>query len=324
MHQNWIEKVFQGKPIRSRIAPTPSGYLHVGNGLSFLYTWLLSRKLGGKLILRIDDLDKGRKRSEYVRDIFESLQWLGIDWDGGPQNPLQFEEKYSQHLRMEQYHNILQQLKKPESVYACSCSRRQWQQNSVDGKYPGTCRSSGLSFESENSPTAWRMAIPTHEGAASFTDLYKGKVSNILSDALGDFVIRKKNGDPAYQTASVADDLEMGVNLVVRGEDLLPSTAAQCLIANHLNTANDFSKIVWIHHPLLLDEKGRKLSKSSGAISLKSFREQGSSPAIFHRALAHWLGMGKGDYTLEEILSAFDPERHYPKSNIFWADLTSY
>jgi glutamyl/glutaminyl-tRNA synthetase len=302
--------------ILSRIAPTPSGYLHAGNAFSFVLTWLLLRKMGGKLLLRIDDSDAARSRPEYIEDIFNTLDWLGIDWDLGPEGPDDFARKYSQKHRFELYRELLDELRKASGqVYACRCSRKQIQAQSRDGLYPGSCSSKALPLDLKN--TAWRIRVPENEVIVIHDLLKKEPVLLPLGIQMGDFVIRRKDGLPAYQLVSLADDMHYGVNLIVRGGDLYESTAAQLYLSRHLANASfpwtekakTFQQVTFCHHGLILDQDGEKLSKSRGAASILQMREAGIGPEEIYRRVAAYLGIEqtmKG--TLEDLLVHFNLE----------------
>jgi glutamyl/glutaminyl-tRNA synthetase len=272
--------------LRTRIAPTPSGFLHAGNGISFIITWLMARKLGGKIVLRIDDLDAERMRPEYVEDIFRTLDWLGIDYDEGPMSVEDFTRNYSQHKRLDLYFEALEKLKNTENItlYACNCSRKQIQEESKKGIYFHTCRFKNKDFKTEN--TALRVLVPENT-LISFQEYQKKTLSIRLDETMGDFIVRQKNGLPAYQLASLVDDTHFNINVIVRGMDLLNSTAAQVYLGKQLNRF--FSDTSYFHHPLMTDTEGVKLSKSQGAGSLKDWREQGRSPSALFEKAEKWL-----------------------------------
>ncbi len=275
---------------RSRIAPTPSGFLHIGNVFSFLYTWLLVQKHQGKLLLRIDDLDNERFRMAYLDDIFATLDWLGITYHEGATSPTDFLDNYSQHKRIDLYQDFLNQLARKECIYACECSRSQIQQVQKEQNvivYPQICLHKNIFLQ--NPMVAWRVHIPTN----TIIQLTHPNltVSNIdVAKEIGDFVVRKKDGLPAYQIASVVDDLHYRINCVVRGLDLLPSTAAQLYLAK-LTEQTDFQAIQFIHHGLLVDDKGNKLSKSQAATAIKDLRTHLKSPTPIYQAFARWVGL---------------------------------
>jgi len=271
--------------IVTRLAPTPSGYLHPGNAVSFLLTWALARAKEGKLLLRIDDLDQGRYRREYVEDIFRTLEWLGIECDEGPSDVAGLETNYSQLTRLDAYREALLQLRQEGYLYACDCTRKRIREISLDGRYPGSCRERALPFEQE--PIAWRVRL-AKQGRVGFREWRNGRREYALEEWIDDFVVRQKNGMPAYQLASLIDDEYFGINLVVRGEDLLPSTIAQQHLARLLDISLFQATTFW-HHPLLTAPDGTKLSKSSGAGALKAWREAGRKPQELHQLAARWI-----------------------------------
>lgn len=305
---------FSDSAIISRIAPTPSGYLHAGNAFSFVLSWLLVRNLNGKLLLRIDDSDTTRSRPEFIEDVFYTLDWLGLDYDIGPQGPDDFMRNFSQKHRMDLYRSVLEELReKTGLVYACSCSRKQIQEQSQTGLYAGSCREKGLSFA--NKKAAWRIQVP-EEKEICYSELLGGKIGKVFpGKEMGDFVICRKDGLPAYQVASLADDMHYSVNLLVRGSDLRQSTGAQLYLAEQLsqiktkwsNQAADFRKARFLHHPLLTDAAGDKLSKSRGASSIADIRASGKGPHGIYKLVASFLGLPCSDIcTIEELLDTFD------------------
>lgn len=268
----------------SRIAPTPSGYLHLGNAFNFLLTDYLVRREGGQLRLRIDDLDAPRVRPEYVADIFETLHRLGIQWQQGPRDAAGQQQRYTQQLRLPRYHNLIEQLINTGNVFACTCSRKELQQNSMDGQYPGTCRYKGLPLDTPDAA----LRIVTPEGSRiTFQDAIAGSVETDLYRHNRDFIIRRRDGIPAYHVGSLCDDVDYGINLIVRGADLLESTAAQLYLATILGE-DAFKQVPFYHHPLLMDNGGEKLSKSAGSTSLKHLWEQGESSATIRQRFAAW------------------------------------
>jgi glutamyl/glutaminyl-tRNA synthetase len=270
---------------RSRIAPTPSGFLHTGNACSFLLTEQIVRRANGQLRLRIDDLDAPRARREYVEDIFETLHWLGIAWDEGPRDAEEHYSRYSQQLRGQRYHQYIDALIAGGQVFACSCSRKEIQDRSADGQYPGTCRNRGIPLDTPGAALRVRTPDPC---IIRVPDEREGLVEVNLAQTMRDFVIRRRDGIPAYHIASLADDVDFDINYIVRGADLLHSTAAQLYLASLLGETK-FTGTRFLHHPLLTDEGGNKLSKSAGSVSLKSWRERGQSPETLRRMAARWL-----------------------------------
>ena len=253
---------------KTRIAPTPSGYLHIGNVMSFLLTASLAKKAGAKLLLRIDDLDRERVRREYVEDIFETLHFLEIEWQEGPKDYESYTTNYSQVHRLKFYETFLQQLRDEGLVFACQCSRTQLEHGEC------RCREKKISLDETN--TSWRLVtdktlplqVRTMEG---------NTIPASLPQSMKSFVVRKKDGLPSYQLFSLVDDEHFEVNGIVRGQDLWDSTLAQQYLALLLKK-KFFQEAVFYHHPLLMNEGGNdKLSKSAGATSIQLLRKEGKS-----------------------------------------------
>ncbi|MBX7205408.1 MAG: hypothetical protein K1X81_08295 [Bacteroidia bacterium] len=261
-------------PVHTRIAPTPSGYLHKGNAFNFLLASQLARQSAGTLRLRIDDLDTLRMQPEHMADIFESLHWLGIEWQLGPRTMHEQTTAYARHLRLPRYHEVINRLMHTEKVFACTCSRKEIREMHTHGRYPGTCRHKNIPLDYPGSSI--RIQVPEHI-AIRFTDELKGETAINLWETTGDFVIRRRDLLPAYHIASLTDDIDYGINTIVRGEDLAGSTAAQLYLATLLGE-HSFLNARFYHHHLLLDENGHKLSKSGGSTSLKWMREHGVTP----------------------------------------------
>ncbi|WP_088843765.1 glutamate--tRNA ligase family protein [Hymenobacter gelipurpurascens] len=282
---------FPASPVVSRLAPTPSGFLHLGNAVNFTLTWLLVRRAEGQLHLRIDDLDRARFRPAYLENIFRTLEWLGLDYDHGPNGPDDFERHYSQRYFLGHYKAALQvaQATYPGLFYACRCSRTELARLALlDGRYPGTCRPVQLPIDATD--VAWRAHVP-EAAQISFPDLGQGPMVVPLGQSLGDFVVRKKDGVAAYQVASVLDDVRLGTTLIVRGLDLLPSTAAQLWLGQYLPKAEGFQKTQFLHHGLLADEHGQKLSKSTQAGHQRGILAEASGPQMVYAAVARLLGL---------------------------------
>lgn len=256
---------------KSRIAPTPSGFLHLGNVYSFALTAALAKKTGAKILLRIDDMDTERVHKEYIDDIFDTLNFMGIAWQEGPQNSKDFGERFSQHNRMKLYDHALQKLRDENLVYACNCSRSQIHSRNKDGVYPGTCRHKNISLDEEN--VSWRLKTDS-ERIISVKMFNEEPVEVQLPAEVQDIVIRRKDKLPAYQLTSVVDDDYFGIDFIVRGKDLWPSTVLQLYLAYCLGIKS-FRNVTFFHHDLFVDEQGKKLSKSAGSLSVKALREQG-------------------------------------------------
>ncbi len=275
---------------RTRIAPTPSGYLHLGNVLSFALTATLARRSGASILLRIDDLDRERVSKAFVADIFETLNFLRIPWDEGPRDAGEYERAWSQVHRLGRYREALERLREGGKLFACDCSRSKIGRESPDGVYPGTCREKGMSLDTVG--CSWRVRTPAFP--AEMTD---------LPAEMTDFVVRKKDGFPAYQLTSVVDDLHFGVDLAVRGDDLRASTAAQLWLAGELGF-DAFRRIHFFHHPLLMASKEEKMSKSAGADSVRHLRLQGLKPAEIYSMILRRIGSDATVGSWEELAEA--------------------
>ncbi len=278
--------------VLGRFAPSPSGRLHLGNLLCALLSWLSARSRGGRYLLRIEDLDTARCKPAYAAALEEDLKWLGLDWDEGgslegPHGP------YEQSRRTALYAAALETLRRQGLVYPCFCTRAQLHAASAphreDGLtvYPGTCRgltAAEIEERSKHRPPALRLRVP--EETISFVDGHMGAVSEYLPAECGDFLLRRSDGLFAYQLAVVADDAAMGVTEVVRGADLLSSTPRQLLLYRLLGlTPPEF-----YHFPLLLDARGRRLSKRDGALGLEALRARYAPEEVAGR-LAYLAGL---------------------------------
>ena len=270
--------------IVGRLAPTPSGYLHLGNAVNFVLTWLLTRQAGGRLHLRIDDLDRARLRRPYLDNIFRVIGWLGLDYDHGPSGPDDFLRHYSQLLYLPDYNRLLRRLSQQPGLVQASLRSR-----TGAGSVPFIAPNFLPPLNLQTLGTAWRARVPAGT-EIGFSDGWQGETAVALSQVMPDFIIRKKDGVAAYQLASVADDLRLGTTLIVRGLDLQASTAAQLWLAAQLSETRPFSaaRIQFYHHALLTDAAGRKLSKSQGETGILAAP---GGPAVVFRAVAQLLGL---------------------------------
>ena len=258
----------------TRIAPTPSGYLHTGNAVNFLLIEKIAKDTGSQILLRIDDLDADRVRSEYLQDVFDSLRWLGIEWHEGPRDAADHHHHWSQQHRLSRYAEMLEQLRGLGVLYGCTCSRSVLSRIKPEDH---TCRTAGRDLD--DPACSWRIRI-ANGTRVTMRDLKGGTTMLDVPALIGDTTLRQRPGMgsmgmPAYQIASLADDVDRNVSTIVRGVDLLPSTALQLHLASLLGL-DDFLRIRFWHHPLIKDEGGRKLSKSDGSTSLKAMRESGA------------------------------------------------
>ena len=267
-------------PLRSRFAPTPSGLLHAGNAVNFLITKSLSTSHGGSILLRIDDADVDRVRPEYIEDLFASLAWLGVEWNEGPKDQQDFNEHWSQTRRTEHPLRLAMALRDAGHLFACTCSRAQL----------ATCNCGSSTLPYDAPDTSWRLKIP-NSSHVNLKTWPMGHRSVNLHTLMRDPVIRQRNGSPAYQLASLADDVDFRINLIVRGEDLIPSSACQLYIAELLGL-EVFQNVRFLHHPLITDPDGKKLSKSADAESLQALRLAGKRPDELRALAKHLLAQG--------------------------------
>ncbi len=282
-------------PPTGRLAPSPTGYLHLGHARTFLLAWWQARSAGGRLLLRFEDLDRGRVRAGMERAAIEDLEWLGIDWDG----PI-----VRQSERGALYREALAQLDAQGLLYPCVCSRREIAeaQSAPQGEgaaaYPGTCRGRFQSPAEARRKTgrepALRMRVPP--GLRTVRDEIRGLYREDLAREVGDFPVTRRDGEIAYQLAVVVDDHDQGVNEVLRGDDLLPSTLRQALLQESLGLPHPR----WFHVPLVVDEQGQRLAKRRGETALAALRAAGVRPG----AIVRWAALSAGAEERGEGLAA--------------------
>lgn len=274
----------------TRLAPSPTGALHLGNARTFLVNWLMARKSGWRIMLRIEDIDGPRIKPGAADGLIHDLQWLGLDWDNGP---------VYQSDRKSFYDSALEQLRAAGKTYPCVCSRKEVEAaasapHAEDGStaYPGTCRGrfadAGAATLSAGRAPAIRFAVDDKE-RVEFVDRYSGPHSFDVAKQSGDFVIAKADGTPAYQLAVVVDDAAMNVTDVVRGDDLLDSTPRQILLYRALGIADKVPN--YFHLPLVVGTDGRRLAKRHGDTRLASYRAAGVSAGRVVALLARWCGL---------------------------------
>lgn len=296
----------------TRLAPSPTGALHLGNARTFLVNWLLARQQGWQITLRIEDLDGPRVKATADRGLIEDLRWLGLDWDAGP---------IHQSQRRERYTAAMETLTRGGYVYPCVCSRREVEESASAPHggavpiYPGTCRGRFASRDQaerqSGRPAAMRFKVPP--GRIRFTDALHGVCEYDTARDLGDFVVEKGDRTPAYQLAVVVDDAEMGVSDVIRGDDLLDSTARQQLIHDALGLHERIPR--YTHLPLVVGPDGRRLAKRHGDTRLAYYRDQGVAPERVMRLLARWCGIENMEHDVKagELLSGFSIA-NFPRS----------
>jgi glutamyl-tRNA synthetase len=281
-----MEQALQRPPTAGRLAPSPTGGLHLGHARTFLIAWLAARRAGGRVVLRIEDLDSSRVRPEARAGILDDLAWLGLDWDEAPL--VQSEQR-------EAYAASLERLKQIDAVYPCTCTRGDIARAAAaphtedEGPvYPGTCagRTAAAAEELVRAGRlfAWRFRVPG--GAVAWDDLVLGRVAVEPARCGGDFVVAREGLGPAYQLAVVHDDAAQGITQVIRGDDLVPSTPRQILLFQALGCAPpEFG-----HVPLAIGPDARRLAKRDGSIKLATLRGAGVDP----RRLVGWLARSCG------------------------------
>lgn len=277
---------------RGRLAPSPTGLLHLGHARTFWYAQSRARERNGILLLRNEDLDSARCRAEFVRAMLEDLRWFGFEWQEGPDCGGAF-GPYTQSERLVFYQAAFQKLREKGLVYPCTCSRRDVllalgapHAGEDEPLYPGTCRSKAVGGgkrgravpapdevrPNRGARVNWRFRVPDGE-EIRFEDARCGEQSFVAGKDFGDFIIWRHDDIPSYQLAAAVDDAAMKITEVVRGEDLLKSTARQLLIY----AALDLAPPAFFHCPLMTDSSGARLAKRHDALSLRALREQGVS-----------------------------------------------
>ena len=286
--------------IRGRYAPSPTGELHLGNLRTALLAWLFARAANGKFVLRIEDLDQPRVRPGATARMLTDLHWLGLDWDEGPDCAGPY-APYKQSERQIIYQHYLQRLREAHLVYPCYCSRAEItqagriasapQQGSEEGpRYPGTCRylteKQRREYEARGRRPALRFRVED-ERMVTFNDLIAGTITQQVQNTIDDFILCRSDGIVAYQFAVVIDDGLMSINQVVRGTDLLASTARQILLFEAL----DFPIPTFAHVPLMLDEQGKRLAKRTLSAGIEPLRAAGFTPMQIIGQLAASCGL---------------------------------
>ena len=261
---------------RGRLAPSPTGYLHIGNARSFLLAWLQARSLGGEIILRIEDLDRARAAAGASEGIVRDLTWLGLDWDNEPA------PEYVQSSRFGVYRDALADLERRGLIYPCYCSRRELKEiasaphGSAGNRYPGTCRDISPTLRAERAEIkepSWRFRVEPGT-TVEFHDGVAGTIMEDVDAAAGDFIVARADGVFSYQLAVVLDDIAMGITHVLRGNDLLDSTPRQILLFRTFGAPPP----LYAHVPLILASDGTRLAKRHGSVSVAELRAAGRTP----------------------------------------------
>jgi glutamyl-tRNA synthetase len=310
--------VTEGSAVRVRFAPSPSGDLHVGNIRTALYDWAFARHTGGTFVLRIEDTDSARVTPAYIDSALDTLRWLGLDWDegpeaGGPYGP------YLQSERLGIYAEWVATLLSSGAAYYCYCTQEELAERRAAARagggpsgYDGHCRelTAGqiAAYQAEGRRPVVRLRMP--DGSTTFTDLVRGEVT-FDHQHVPDFVLARADGSPLYTLAVAVDDVLMKITHVVRGEDLLSSTPRQLAVYAAMGVPKtDFP--VFAHLPYVLGKDGQRLSKRNGVVSVNWYREQGYLPEAIcnYLALLGWSpGENRESFTLAEMTAEFDLAR---------------
>ncbi|SEP03014.1 glutamate--tRNA ligase [Aquisalimonas asiatica] len=285
--------------LKTRFAPSPTGYLHIGGARTALFSWLYARKHGGSFVLRVEDTDQERSTQESVNAILEGMTWLGLEYDEGP---------FYQTQRFDRYREVIQQLLDEGKAYKCYCSkerldalREEQQKRKEKPRYDGKCRDL-QEPPAPDAPYVIRFRNP-QEGAVVVDDRVHGRVAFNNSE-LDDLIIARTDGSPTYNLTVVVDDMDMGITHVIRGDDHLNNTPRQVNILQALGVEPP----VYAHVPMILGEDGKRLSKRHGAVGVMNYRDQGYMPEAVLNYLVR-LGWSHGDqevFSLDEMVQLFD------------------
>lgn len=299
--------------VKTRFAPSPTGFLHVGGARTALYSWLYARHHQGEFVLRIEDTDLERSTQEAIDAILEGMNWLGLGWDEGP---------YYQTRRFDRYNELIDRLLAEGKAYQCYCSRErlealreQQMANGEKPRYDGTCRHGGHEHTA-GTPHVIRFKNPT-DGAVVFEDHVRGHIE-IANREMDDLIIRRTDGAPTYNFCVVVDDWDMAITHVVRGEDHINNTPRQINIYHALGApVPEFA-----HVSMILGDDGAKLSKRHGAVSVMQYRDDGYLPQALLNYLVR-LGWSNGDqeiFSLEEMVSLFSLDAISKSASAFNTD----
>lgn len=302
------------KPV-GRLAPSPTGFLHLGHARSFLLAWWHARAREGRILLRMEDLDRERVKPGMADQVLRDLEWLGLDWDG----PV-----WVQSASTEAFDAALADLVGRGLAYPCVCTRKEIEAaqsaphaSDPRASYPGTCRGRFASLaeaqRASGRPAALRLVV--EPGSVGVDDAFAGRFECDVARDAGDFPVSRRAGEPAYQLAVVVDDARAGVTDVVRGDDLLPSAARQLLVQRAMGLPHP----TWFHVPLVVDEDGRRFAKRTDDLSLASLRASGVDPSAVVEWVARHSGIDVSERcTARDIVPSFDWAR-VPKAPVVCA-----
>ena len=284
--------------VRGRLAPSPTGLLHLGNAWAFWMAWLDARSRQGDVVLRLEDIDPARSRPEYAEALQRDLAWLGLDWDYGPGSATEAGQPgiFRQSERTSVYEEVLRFLQGKGLVYPCYCTRKELRDiagaphvDDIGAPYPGTCRNltdvEKKGFEAAGRRHSMRLFCPADDSRA-FTDALHGEQAMTLAACGGDFALRRSDGVFAYQLAVVVDDIAMGITSVVRGSDILVSTPRQLYLYSLLGAEAP----QYAHVPLVTDDAGERLAKRHASLTLGALREAG----VWPQTIFGWLAAASG------------------------------
>lgn len=284
--------------IKTRFAPSPTGYLHVGGARTALYSWLFARNHGGEFVLRIEDTDLERSTPEAIEAIMDGMNWLSLEWDEGP---------YYQTKRFDRYNAVIDQMLEEGTAYKCYCSKERLEAlregqmaKGEKPRYDGRCRHSH-EHHADDEPCVVRFANP-QEGSVVFDDQIRGPIE-FSNQELDDLIIRRTDGSPTYNFCVVVDDWDMEITHVIRGEDHINNTPRQINILKALKAPVP----VYAHVSMINGDDGKKLSKRHGAVSVMQYRDDGYLPEALLNYLVR-LGWSHGDqeiFTREEMIKYF-------------------
>ncbi|MGH2788044.1 MAG: glutamate--tRNA ligase [Actinomycetota bacterium] len=304
-------------PIRTRIAPAPSGSIHVGNARTALYNWLLARRHGGTFVLRIEDTDAKRATEDAYRAVLEDLRWLGLDWDEGPEVGGSF-GPYRQSERVDHYRAATEKLVAGDHAYRCYCTQEELEARRKAARadrrapgYDGRCRTLSQAerdgYEAEGRPFAVRFKVPERR-TVTFDDIVRGTITTDTAQ-IPDFIVQRSDGSPTYMLAAGVDDALMSITHIVRGEDLISATPRQLLLREAMAVTDT---PVFAHLPLLVGNDGRPLSKRWGDVAVRAYRDRGILPEAMVNYLA-LLGWSYDDrtniFSVDELIERFSLDR---------------
>ena len=295
--------------VRTRFAPSPTGYLHLGGARTALFCWLFARKHNGEFVLRVEDTDQQRSTDESVQAILDGMQWLGLDYDEGP---------FFQTSRYDRYNEVIDQLIEAGHAYRCYCSKERLDEMREKAtaekrkpRYDGTCRERTDAVAGVDPVIRFKTPL---EGTVVIEDLVKGSIE-IDNTELDDLVIRRSDGNPTYNLSVVVDDADMQITHVIRGDDHINNTPRQIHIFNAMGVAVP----AFAHLPMILGDDGKRMSKRHGAVSVMQYENDGILPRAMLNYLAR-LGWSHGDqeiFTIEELLNLFAIEDCQRSGSVF-------